>query len=63
MTKKKLLGIAAAGAAAAVAVYFLKRSKGKLATDARKAGNKLRKHVTDVFHDAKMSAQEKMAGA
>lgn len=63
MTKKKLLGIAAAGAAAAVAVYFMKRSNGKLMSEARKAGGKLRKHVTNVFHDAKMSAQEKMAGA
>lgn len=63
MTKKKLLGIAAVGAAAAVAVYFMKRSNGKLMTEARKAGGKLRKHVTNVFHDAKMSAQGKMAGA
>lgn len=61
MTKKKLLGIAAAGAAAAVAIYFVKRNKGKIMSEAKKADGKLRRHLTDTFHDAKLGAQEKLA--
>ena len=63
MTKKKLLGIAAAGAAAAIAVYFIRRNKGQVVSEVKKVGGKLRRHVTDAFHNAKQSAQEHLAGA
>lgn len=63
MTKKKLLGLAAAGAAATVAIYFVKRKKSKVSSEAKKAGNKLRRHVKSAFNDAKMNAGDKLAQA
>jgi hypothetical protein len=63
MTKKKLLGIAAAGAVAAIGVYLFKRNKSKVMAEVKKTGGKLRRHMTNVFHDAKTGMQERLAEA
>ena len=63
MTTKKLLGIAAAGAAAAIGIYLMKRNKGKVMAEVKSAGSKLRRHVTDAFHNAKAASQEAVAKA